>query len=251
MPLRAVIVDDEMLVRERMRTLVSSHAALELVGEAADGLAALDLIAGAEPHVVFLDVQMPELDGFQVVASMEGAIPAIVFVTAYDEYAIRAFEVDAIDYLLKPVTEARFAAAVERVLARRRDRDDGDDGIREMASRAADARAEPLTRFVVRIGQRHYFVRLAEVVWIEADGNYLKVFAGGRSHLVRATMKSVEPRLDPDAFVRVHRSAIVAVDRVETIEARDQGEYLIRMGSGARFTSSRGYSERVRRLLRG
>ena len=190
--------------------------------------------------------------GFQVIAALDGdTLPAIVFVTAFDEYAIRAFEVDAIDYFLEPVTAGRFAGAVAKVLARRERHDASlDDPIRSLASRAAESRATLTTRFVARRGSKHYFVRVADVDWIEAVGNYVRLQTAGKSHLIRETMKGVEAKLDPAEFVRVHRLAIVAVERIQSIEWREHGEYLVTMNSGTRFVSSRGYSERVRALLR-
>jgi len=249
--LRVVVVDDEELPRQRVSDLVRADSRLELVGQAEHGAAALDLIVECRPDLVFLDIQMPELDGFQVIAALDDdALPAVVFVTAYDEYAIRAFEVDAIDYLLKPVTAERFAAAVERVHDRIERRDGSvDNPIRALASRAAEQRAMPTTRFVARRGSKHYFVRVAEIDWIEAVGNYVRLQTGDKSHLIRETMKGVEARLDPGEFVRIHRSALVAVDRIQSIEAREQGEYLVTLQNGAKLVSSRGYSDRVRRLL--
>jgi two-component system LytT family response regulator len=250
--LRVVVVDDEQLPRQRVSDLVRSHPALELVGYAEHGAAALDVIVECRPHLVFLDIQMPELDGFQVVSALDDdALPAVVFVTAYDEYAIRAFEVDAIDYLLKPVTDERFAAAVSRVLSRviRPDASRANPA-RAVATRAGEERSAPATRFVARRGAKHYFVRVADVDWIEAVGNYIRLQTGDKSHLIRETMKGVEAKLDPAEFVRIHRSVLVAVERIQSIEAREHGEYLVTMQSGAKFVSSRGYSERVRALLR-
>ena len=202
---------------------------------------------------MFLDIQMPELDGFQVVASLaDGALPAVVFVTAYDEYAIRAFEVDAIDYLLKPVTPERFAAAVARVSSRAAHREGestADAPVRALAARVVHDQGFA-TRFVARRGSKHYFVRAADTDWIEAVGNYVRFRTGDTSHLIRETMKGVESRLDPAQFVRIHRSAMVAIDRIQSIEAREHGEYVVTMASGARLVSSRGYSDRVRALLR-
>jgi two-component system, LytTR family, response regulator len=250
--LRTIVVDDEQLPRERVTNLVRAHSELELVGQAEHGAAALDLIVECRPDLAFLDIQMPELDGFQVVSALDDdALPAVVFVTAYDEYAIRAFEVDAIDYLLKPVTAERFAAAVTRVLGRIERRDTSiDNPVRALASRATEERGAPTTRFVARRGSKHYFVRVADVDWIEAVGNYVRLQTGDKSHLIRETMKGVEAKLDPGEFVRIHRSMLVAVDRIQSIETREHGEYLVTMQGGARFVSSRGYSERIRRLLR-
>jgi two-component system LytT family response regulator len=251
MTLRALVVDDEELPRQYVRDLVHAHPALTLVGEATDGKEALDLIVEAQPDLVFLDIQMPELNGFEVVASLSDAdLPSIVFVTAYDEFAIRAFEVDAIDYLLKPVTPERFAAAVQRVEGRLGKKEVSmDRPIRALATKVLDDRGVA-ARFVARRGNRHYFVRVADVDWIEATGNYLRFVTGDTSHLIRETMKGAESRLDPSHFVRIHRSAIVAIDRIRSIEAREHGEYVVTMVGGARIVSSRGYSDRVRALLR-
>ena len=251
--LRTIVVDDEQLPRERIVNLVRADRELELIGEAEHGAAALDAIVELRPDLVFLDIQMPELDGFQVIAALDDdVLPAIVFVTAFDEYAIRAFEVDAIDYLLKPVTSERFAAAVGRVLSRVEGHDASlGKSIRAIASRAAESRATaPTTRFVARRGSKHYFVRVADVDWIEAVGNYVRLQTGDKSHLIRETMKGVEAKLDPAEFVRVHRSVIVAVERIQSIESREHGEYLVTMQGGTKFVSSRGYSERVRALIR-
>jgi two-component system LytT family response regulator len=251
---RVVVVDDEALPRQRIVDLVLREPDLELVGTAEDGAGALDLIAEREPDLVFLDIQLPELDGFQVVSALgDEGLPAIVFVTAYDEYAIRAFEVDAVDYLLKPVSAERFAAAVARVRARlaepARAAEIPNEALRAFAARIAAERGRPV-HFVARRGAKHYFVRVADIDWIDAVGNYVRLHTGDRSHLVRHTMKAVETQLDPSLFVRIHRSAIVAIGSIESIESREQGEYLVTLRGGARLVSSRGYSERVRKLLR-
>jgi two-component system LytT family response regulator len=250
--LRTLVVDDERLARERVTTLVRHRPELTLIGEAQDGRTALDLIVEHRPDLVFLDVQMPELDGFQIIGALDGdaaSPPAVVFVTAYDAYALRAFEVAAMDYLLKPVTAERFAATVSRVLARTTQRSSG-VSLHAFAEQAAAARAERPTRFVARRGSKHYFVRVVDVDWIEADGNYVRVQTGDSAHLIRDTMHGVEAKLDPEEFVRIHRSAIVAIDRIQSIEARESGEYLVTLRGGAKLVSSRGYSERVRALLR-
>ena len=252
MTLRTVVVDDEALPRQRVADLVRGDKRLLLVGEADDGRAALDVIVDQRPDLVFLDIQMPELDGFQVIAALDDdVLPAIVFVTAYDAYAIRAFEVDAIDYLLKPVNTERFDAAVTRVVNRLRDARPGSDAaVRTLASKASETRGAPLVRFVARRGTKHYFIRTGDIDWIEADGNYLRLWTGDRSHLVRETMKGAEERLDPATFVRIHRSTIVAIDRIGSIQAQDSGDYLVTMQSGARLATSRGYADRIRGLLR-
>lgn len=248
MTLRALVVDDEDLARARVRDLVTEHPALVLAGEAADGAAALDLILELKPDVVFLDIQMPELTGFEVIEALaEEPLPAIVFVTAFDEFALRAFEVGAFDYLLKPVTRERFMGAVERMAARIPGREEA--RLRSFADEAVRARGY-LTRLVARRSGRHYLVPLRDVDWLESERNYIRVHAQGATHMVRQTMKQIEARLDPARFIRVHRSAMIAIDRIGTVEARDHGEYTITMRDGAHVVSSRSYSGRVRELLR-
>lgn len=252
MTIRTLVVDDEQLPRERVVKLVEANPHLELVGEADDGRSALDAIAKLQPDLVFLDIQLPELDGFQVISALDDdVLPAVVFVTAFDEYAIRAFEVDAIDYVLKPVSAERFNAAVERVRSRMEGRPrPSASALRDVAAWATAQRAAPTTRFVARRGNTHYFVPVEDVEWIEADGNYMRLMTPGRSHLVRETMKGMEACLDPARFTRIHRSAIVAVDRIASVQSCENGEYAITLTSGARLTSSRPYAERIRRLIR-
>jgi two-component system LytT family response regulator len=249
--IRVVIVDDEELPRQRIVDLLREEADLELVGEAEDGAAALDLIAATRPDVAFLDIQMPELDGFQVISALDDdVLPAVVFVSAYDEYAVRAFDVAAVDYLLKPVSPLRFRATLDRVRARlRQERADSATAIRDAVARAS-VNATRITRFAARRANKHYLIPLADIDWIEADGNYLRLRTGPRSHLVRDTMKNVEARLDPEAFIRIHRSTIVAVDRIATVEAREYGEYKLRLKDGTTLVSGRAYGDRVRKLIR-
>lgn len=249
MSLRALVVDDEELARRRVRELVTAHDALEFAGEASNGAAALDLLVDLRPDVLFLDIEMPELDGFEVLQALEeDALPLVVFVTAYDRYAIDAFEVGAVDYLLKPITDERFRAAVERV-QRRIAHEAPPQQLRAVAERLEHARGYA-RRFVARRGGRHYFVPVDELTWIEADGNYLRLHTSDGSHLVRRTLKEAEARLDPQQFVRIHRSLLVAIDRIRTIESGDSGEYVVTMQDGTRLQASRSYNARVRALLR-
>jgi two-component system, LytTR family, response regulator len=251
MTVRVVVVDDEPLPRERVVALVRATPGLELVGEARSGPAALDLLVAQRPDLAFLDIELPELDAFELLEALgDDAPPAVIFVTAYDEYAIRAFDVSATDYLLKPVSAERFAAAV----ARARDRlARGDASAQERlqgALAALDRHRGARRRFVVRRGGTHYFVSVDAVDWIDADGNYLRLHAGGRSHLVRHTMKEVEAELAPADFVRIHRSTLVNAARIAAVEPTGEGEYVVTMRDGTRLPSSRGYAPRLRALLR-
>ncbi len=177
-------------------------------------------------------------------------LPAIIFVTAYDEFALRAFEVNAVDYLLKPIEEHRFTEAVTRALDRARtaDREPNQAGLRALASDVQARR--PLRRFVVRQHAKAWFVRVEDVDWIDADGNYLRLHVGGRVHLVRGSMRWAEAQLDPEQFYRIHRSAIVNIDRVASMEPHARGEYLVAMRDGARLVTSRAHRDRLKALLR-
>jgi len=249
--LRTIIVDDEPLVRERMRALVGGTSGLEFVGEAENGLEALNLISTLHPDLLFIDVEMPELSGFGVVAAIEGEhVPGVVFVTAFEHYALRAFDVGAIDYLHKPVTPQRFAAAVER--AKQRLQQGSDNERRALVTGAAMAERErgARTRYVVRRGKVHYFVPVDQVDYIDSAENYLQLHVGDRAHLARGTLKEAEEELDPAAFVRIHRSTIVAVDRVVAVRRHESGVHVVQLRTGAKLRGSRQYADRVRKLLR-
>ena len=251
MTARVLIVDDEPLPRERLRTLLADHEEVEVLGECADGESAVQAILSQRPDLVLLDIKMPELDGFGVVEALDGeTLPAIIFVTAYDEYAIRAFEVDAVDYLLKPINPERFARSIARALAQiERPAPDASRRLQDFVARVERERGFR-SRFVVRDRAKLSFVRAEEVDWIDSASNYVRLHVGGKANFVRETMKSVEARLDPERFVRVHRSLIINIDRVLSIEPTSHGEYLVTMRDGARLTTSRTHSDRLRALLR-
>jgi two-component system LytT family response regulator len=244
---RVLIVDDEPLARERIRTLLEEEPAFELVGEATDGTTGAESILALQPDLVFLDVQMPGADGFDVIDAV-GAdkMPFVVFVTAYDRYALRAFDVHALDYLLKPFDRERFREALARAQAQM-DRSNGGDIERRLAAIVQDlkpARART-DRFVVKSGGRIFFVRTAEIDWIEAAGNYVKLHVGNDSHLIRETMNAVETKLSPDMFVRIHRCHIVNIEQVRELQPWFNGEYVVFLKNGTRLTLSRGYRERL------
>ena len=235
--LRVALVDDEPLGRERIRALLADEKDVSLVGEYSTGEEALTGVLESAPQLLFLDVQMPGMDGFGLVQLLEAKLapdqrPFIVVVTAYDAYALRAFDVSAVDYLLKPFDRARFRAAMARARVR------------------VSERPRPEVRFVVRSASRMQLVRAADVEWIAGDGNYARLHTAGRRHLVRETLKSVEARLDPLKFVRVHRSAIVNVDCVATFQPHVHGQYVLTMKDGSRITSSRTHSGKLRALLK-
>lgn len=250
-PRRVVLADDEPLARDRLRQLLARRPAYQVVAECRDGSEAVDAILREHPDLVFLDVAMPGLDGLEVAEAVADEPPVIIFVTAYNEFALRAFEVSAVDYLLKPVDRERFDRALARAEATfaRGSAAGLDAPLRNFLERLRAERAYP-RRFLVRATRGHYFVRVEDVDWVAAEGNYVALHAGGRAHLVRDTMKAFEGKLNPESFVRVHRSAIVNIDRVERIEPRGHGEYALTLRGGARLESSRAYSDRLQALLR-
>ena len=249
-PLRALIVDDEPLARRRLKALLKDEPDIQVAGECEDGSSAVAAAARLSPDVMFLDVQMPGMDGFDVIEALGPArCPAIVFVTAYDKYALKAFDVHAIDYLLKPFDRKRLRRALARVRALPvKEKDVG----RRMLAAMTDFRAgRPQERIAIKSRGRVYFVRAEEISWIEASGHYVTLHAGRDEHLVRGTIQDMESRLDPDRFVRIHRSTIVNVDRIKELLPSFHGEYTVVLRDGTRLSSSRGQSERLQAIIRG
>jgi two-component system, LytTR family, response regulator len=251
--IRVIIVDDEPLARDGVRLHLEGTEDVEIVGEAGSGEEAVSLIEAMRPDLMFLDVQMPGIDGFGVLEAVGPAqMPVTIFTTAYDEFAVRAFEAHAVDYILKPYDAERFRKALERgresVRSRRRSRIDDSLGslLEELRSRT-----QFVERLVVRSGGRIVILRIAEIDWIEAASNYVRLHAGGRDYLLRETMTALESKLDPAEFVRIHRSTIVRVDRIRELEPLFQGDYVVILTDGTRLTSSRGYRERLQELLQG
>jgi len=251
---RVVIADDEPLARKRVRMMLARHAGYAVVAECVDGEEAVAALIADPPDVLFLDVKMPGLDGFEVLAAIEESPrpPAIVFVTAFAEQAVDAFDESAVDFLLKPFDADRFDRAMarvgERLAGARLEAGPGSDAMRKVL-RSIQARVYA-ERFLVRGPTHLYFVNAAEVEWIDAASNYVRLHVGGRAHFVRGTVKGIAQRLAPDRFVRVHRSAIVNLDFVQRLEPFEHGEYVITMRDGARVRSSRSYNEQLRALLR-
>jgi two-component system LytT family response regulator len=244
---RIVIVDDEPLARERLRTLLQDDGDVEVVGEAGDAAVAAETIATTRPDLVFLDVQMPGGTGFDVIGAVGAEqMPFVIFVTAYDRYALRAFEVHALDYLLKPFDRERFRQALTRARQQLTGRSAGDLEQRLLAL-MQDLRPsqQRVDRFVVKSGGRVFFVRTDEIDWIEAAGNYVKLHVGTDTHLVRETMNAVEARLDSETFFRVHRCHIVNIERVRELQPWFNGEYVVFLKNGTRLTLSRGYREKL------
>jgi two-component system LytT family response regulator len=249
--IRTVIVDDEPIARARVLSLLDEEPDIEVVGECSNGPDAVSTIAETAPDLVFLDVQMPEMDGFEVARSL-GAdrLPAVVFVTAFDQYALRAFEIHALDYLLKPFSAQRFKASLSHVrqqFAQRRATTLG----RQVLDMLPNVQPrEPLKdRLVVKSSGRIHFVRIADIDWCEAAGNYVCLHVGAQSHLVRETMSRLEAQLDPRQFVRIHRSTIVNFDRIEELRSSLNGEHAVVLRDGRRLTLSRGYRDALQARL--
>jgi two-component system, LytTR family, response regulator len=251
MPFTTLIVDDEPLARDGLRMLLSQDPEIESIPEARNGREAVTAIRNSRPDLVFLDVQMPEMDGFAVVREVGAErMPPVVFVTAHDRFAIQAFEINAIDYLLKPVTEERFAQALARAKTRLYSSPAGDASrqiICLLESLAAPRRY--LKRLAVRSAGKTVFVDLEDVDWMEAAENYVQLHTGHAHHLLHVAMNTLEKSLDPKIFFRIHRSIIVNVSRIKELQAGVHGEYVITLRSGMRLQSGRSYSEKLKAMF--
>jgi two-component system LytT family response regulator len=250
MPTKTLIVDDESLARDRLRQLLQAEREIQIVGECADGRDAVAAIQRESPDLIFLDIQMPELDGFGVLEAIKnGPMPVIVFVTAYDKFALKAFEVHAVDYLLKPFDRERFQVALRHALEQVKQR--GDKSLGERQSAALTELKPPgklAERLPIKSGGRVIFVRVDDIDWVEAAHNYVVLHAGKDSHLLRETMNSFEARLSPEKFVRISRSTIVNIDRIKELQPMFYGEYTITLQNGTRLTLSRRYRDKLQQL---
>jgi two-component system LytT family response regulator len=250
--IRTLIVDDEPLARERLAALLANEQDIEIVAQCRDGEEAVTAIVDHEPDLVFLDVQMPQMNGFEVIDAVGGErMPLVIFVTAYDQHALRAFQVRALDYLLKPFDRERFNEALERARRQVEREETGDLGRRLLALVKDLRRDQPRAeRLVVKSGGRLFFLRTDEIDWVEAAGNYVRLHVGTTSHLLRETMNAIEGRLDPEKFFRIHRSRIVNMERIQELQPWLNGEYAVLLRTGTRLTLSRGYREKLQDRLR-
>lgn len=244
--LRVVLVDDERPARSKFRRYLADEDGVEVVGEAENGRAAIDLIRRVRPDLVFLDVEMPDMDGFAVVEALGSEAPAVVFVTAHDEFALRAFDVHALSYMLKPVSPARFRETLARIRGRI-ERREVDDVAAIVEKALADARIrEPYAeRLLVPDGDRSLFVRVDDVDRIESDRNYVVLHARGAEYRMRATIEGIARRLDPSRFLRANRSTVVRLDAVVEVQPWFHGEYRLRLVDGAEVMWTRTYIERA------
>ena len=263
MKIRTLIVDDEPLARRGISARLREFPDFEIIGECDCGEKAIDAIQSQQPALVFLDVQMPDLTGFEVLQTLGAEkMPEVIFVTAFDQHALRAFEVNALDYLLKPIDDERFALAVARVREELRQRHDN-----TLARRLANLLSQVQTenagvsslsdsnpssqRFIVKSGGRILFVKAHEIDWVEAAGDYVYLHVGTKSHLLRESMTTMENQLDPQQFLRIHRSTIINSDRIGEMRPRDNGEYKILLHTGVELTASRRYRQRVQDFFGG
>jgi two-component system LytT family response regulator len=249
--IRTLVIDDEPLARERVRKLLEKESDVEVIGECGDGREALETILKVKPDLIFLDVQMPELDGFGVLEKLRNAkMPAVIFVTAHDQFALQAFDVHALDYLLKPFDSERFQRALDRARQLIADRQEGDVS-RRISELLADVRAgtKHPARLAIKSEGRVLFLKTDDIDWIEAADNYVNLHLGNESHMHRETMSALEGKLPADKFLRISRSTIVNVDRIKELQPLFHGEYAVILRNGVRLTLSRSHRDKLDRLL--
>jgi two-component system LytT family response regulator len=245
--IRTLVVDDEVMARERICGLLAQEPDVEVVGECADGLQAVNAIQRLSPDLVFLDVQMPAVDGFGVIKEVGAErMPMVVFVTAYDQYALQAFEVHAVDYLLKPFGRDRLQQCLDHARQQRQRIQAGELG-RSLLALVQDFKPEQKRedRLVIKSGGRVFFVRTEEIDWIEAAGNYVRLHLKDQAHLFRETMNQIESRLDPQRFFRIHRSRIVNTERIKELQPWFNGEFIVVLQNGTQLRLSRSYREKL------
>ncbi len=246
--IRVVIADDEVLARQKLHQLLRIEQDMDIVGECATAAETIELVRVAQPDLLFLDIRMPDMDGFDVLSALtagqQDALPQIIFTTAYDQYAVRAFEYNAVDYLLKPFTQDRLRASIQRVRARIADADQTPNGRAEDTSVGAYK-----TRIVFKSRGRILFLPVEDIRWIGAEENYVRISTGSESHLLRETMARLETTLDPEVFLRVHRSSIVNLHYVKEVKSDVDGESVVVLTGGEKIAMSRGYRTRIQKLL--
>jgi two-component system, LytTR family, response regulator len=256
--IKTLIVDDEPLARRTIRDLLATDPEIEIIGECGNGLETVRFIRRQLPDLLFLDIQMPGMNGFEALSKIEHErIPAIVFVTAFDSYALKAFELHALDYLLKPFTDKRFEEALRQAKTQVELREINrlSQSLLALLGEQAGREAPPikrksfLTRFMIRSGGRVSFVKASDVDWISADDYYIKLHVGGKSHLLRISMNELEEKLDPQRFLRIHRSTIINFERVKELHQHPNGEYVVVLKDGTELKLSRSRRERLEELL--
>jgi two-component system LytT family response regulator len=250
-PIRALIVDDERLARRRVREMLQGDASVEIIGEPANGPEAVEAVRQSSPDLMFLDVQMPGMDGFEVLNVLrDDHLPLVVFITAYDRYALRAFEASAVDYILKPFDRARFERAVEQAKARIRT-ERRVDLTRHLLTLLENLKQPPAypERLAIKDGARIVYVKTESIEWVEADGNYVRIHTGKGSYHSLGTIASLEAQFDPKKFRRIHRATIVNIDCIRELQPWFNGCYRVILHSGVQLSLSRGYREKQSDLL--
>lgn len=246
-----LIVDDEPLARSKIRRFLDDMSDVEILGECTNGLEAVESILQSQPDLVFLDIQMPELDGFGVIRTIGvQQMPMVIFVTAFDQYAIQAFENQAFDYLLKPFNSQRFVSAVQRAIQTiaHQSKDGLDQRLTELLDKFQDKNPY-LERIVIKGTHRIYFLKVSEIEWIEASGNYVEIHIGNESHLMRETMNNLETKLNPLHFLRIHRSAIVNIDHIKEMQPDVNSEYIVILKNGKQLNMSRRQREKFYKMI--
>ncbi len=247
--IRTVIADDETLARQKLRILLESEPGIQLVAECRSGAEAIAAVRSHKPDLLFLDVQMPDADGFDVLSTLSPEeMPVTVFTTAYDQFAIRAFEAHALDYLLKPFDQGRLHHSIERARTEFLKSQDSELAQR-MLNALAKGRVATDRRLVIKAGGRVVFIDLDEIHWIEAAANYVKLNTGKESYLLREAIGQVSRRLDPGQFIRIHRSTIVNVQKIKELQPCNSGEYIVTLRSGKELSCSRGYRGGLQHLI--
>lgn len=250
--MRIVIADDEALARKKLRIMLSSEPGVQILAECQDGGETIRALATYNPDVLMLDIQMPDLDGFEVLSRVSpDAMPIVIFTTAYDRHAVRAFEAHALDYLLKPFDQERLRQAVNRARAEILTGKDRAATCRILnyLSESAGRQSALDRRLVIRAGGRVVFLRVDEIDWVEAAANYVKINAGKESYLLRKGIGEIADRLDPAHFVRIHRSTVVNIRRIKELQPVNSGEYIVVLKSGKELSCSRGYRTGLQQLI--
>lgn len=250
MTIRTLVVDDEPLAREKLLGFLETEDDFEVVAECRDGVEAIEAIRRERPDLVFLDVQMPEVNGFEVLEKLDfEEVPIVVFVTAYDQYALRAFEVHAMDYLLKPFDRERFLGALQRIRERHELSLEKVGEMKKQLLALLEERSRYPDRIEVRTPGRLVILPVGEISWIDAAGNYVKIHTADDTLTLRETMTGMEQRLDPEMFLRIHRSTIVNIEQIKELQQQFHGDYVVILKGGQRLTLSRSYREKIHELL--
>jgi len=257
--IKTLIVDDEPLARRSLRLLLERDSQIEILGECRNGKEAVKAIETSRPDLIFLDIQMPEMDGFDVIERVGAEhVQAVVFVTAFDQYALKAFEVHALDYLLKPYDDLRFSQALQRAKLQIESREISKVSKRLLAlleeresQKSISTSAKPyLTRLMIKLASRVVLLKVDDIDWIEADGNYAKLHVGRKAHLLREKMHDLEAQLDPQRFVRIHRSIIVNLERIKELHPHFNGDYVVVLEDGRQLKLSRSRREQLETRLK-